>query len=212
MLTDAEHGRDVVLVHGLWIGRWAMALLARRLGHAGFTTRSFSYPTTRHDMEKQVEKLYRFACSPENRLPHFVAHSMGGLITLQMLEDHPQTPSGRVVLMGSPLAGSSVARRVSQWPAGRVLFGAAETTLIEGVRAWPDNREIGMIAGTRPLGLGLLAGGAGAKGDGTVLAEESRHEALDDYLELPVTHTSMLFSKEVARQAIAFLSDGRFAH
>lgn len=187
-----------------------MALLASRLRRAGFRARSFAYSTTRHDLDSQVEKLYRFACSPGNRLPHFVAHSMGGLITLQMLENHSQTPSGRVVLMGSPLAGSSVAKRVSGWPAGRMLFGAAESTLIEGIEDWPDGREIGMIAGTRSLGLGLFAGSAGQKSDGTVLAEESRHDGLEDHIEIPATHTTMLLSAEVARQAIMFLREGRF--
>ena len=200
----------MVLVHGLWFGRWSMALLARRLRRAGFKTRSFAYSTTRHDLESQVEKLYRFALGTIDCLPHFVAHSMGGLISLQMLENHPQTPSGRVVLMGSPLAGSSVAKRVSRWPAVRTLFGTAEPTLIGGVRAWPNNREIGMVAGTRSLGLGLFAGSAGQKSDGTVLAEESRHDGLDDHIEIPATHTTMLLSAEVARQAIAFLREGRF--
>lgn len=209
---SSEHpNADVVLVHGLWLRSWAMALVARRLRRAGFRTRSFSYSTTQQDLGRQVEKLFRFACSEENTLPHFVAHSMGGLITLQMLEQHRDVPSGRVVLMGSPLRGSSVAKTISAWPGGRQILGAARRTLVEGVRDWPNRREIGMIAGTRKVGLGVLAGGAAHHGDGTVLADESRHEGLDDYIEIPSSHTSMLFSRNAARQVVAFLRTGKFA-
>lgn len=211
-MPEEQYRSNVVLVHGLWFGRWAMSLMARRLRRAGFRTRSFSYSTTGHDLARQVNRLFRFSSRENQTLPHFVAHSMGGLITLQMLAEHPQLPAGRVVLMGSPLRGSSVARKVSHWPGGRKMLGAAKQTLIEGIQGWPHKREIGMIAGTRKMGLGVLAGGAVDHGDGTVLAEESRHEALDDYIEIPASHTSMLFSAEAARQAVRFLRHGRFSH
>lgn len=202
--------RDVVLVHGLWFGGWSLALLARRLRRAGFHVRCFAYATTRRGLDDHAEALHRFASPGAEGLPHFVAHSMGGLIVLRMLERHPQVPSGRVVLLGSPLGGSSVARTVSGWGAGRVLLGEAKAALITGVEAWPYERDIGMIAGTRSMGLGVFAGGRKAAGDGTVLAEESRHEALDDHIEIPTTHTGLLFSAEAARQAVAFLREGRF--
>lgn len=203
---------EVILLHGLWFRGWAMFPIGRRLRKAGFDTRAWSYSTTHQDLESQAEKLYRFALRADGSMPNFIAHSLGGLIIVQMLLLHPETPCGRVVLLGSPLQGSSVAKRLSAWPGGRIALGEAERTLIEGVRAWPGDREIGMIAGTRSVGLGLLAGGAGHPGDGTVLSKETRHEALTDHIELPVSHTSMLFSKAAARQAGAFLRRGRFEH
>lgn len=204
------HTAEVVLVHGLWFGSWSMGLLARRLRRAGFKVRCFGYPTTRRGLDIHAQALHDFAVSGEKAFPHFVAHSMGGLIALRMLGMRPDVPSGRVVLLGSPLGGSSVARTVSGWGAGRVLLGEAEAALLTGVEAWPYERDIGMIAGTRALGVGILAGGLKAAGDGTVLAEESRHEALDDHVEIPTTHTGLLISAEAARQAIAFLREGRF--
>lgn len=203
-------GAEVVLVHGLWVSSWSMGVLARHLREAGFRTRRFKYSTTKQDLEQQVEGLYEFALGEDGTLPNFVCHSMGGLVTLQMLQAHPSTPSGRVVLMGSPLQGSSVAKRISKWPGGHAMLGAAESTLASGVRGWPENREIGMIAGVRTFGLGILAGGARDRGDGTVMPEESRHEALNDHIDLPVTHTSMLFSRKVSTHAAEFLRQGHF--
>lgn len=207
-----ENHAEIVFVHGLWLSGWSMGLLARHLRKMGFATRRFSYSTTHQDPQRQAEDLFAYAVRSDGTLPNFVAHSMGGLITLRMLGAHPGTPSGRVVLMGSPVHGSSVANRVGRWPGGHFLFGTATHTLTEGVRHWPEDREIGMIAGTRSMGLGLLAGGARHEGDGTVLTAETRHPALNDRIELPVTHTSMLLSHAAARQAAAFIRTGRFEH
>jgi hypothetical protein len=46
--------------------------------------------------------------------------------------------------------------------------------------------------------------------DGVVTVEETRLPGLSDHLVLPVSHSGMLISQEVARQTAAFLRDGRF--
>lgn len=207
-----ENHAEIVFVHGLWVSSWSMGMLARHLRKMGFAPRRFSYSSTHQDPQRQAEDLFVYAVRPDGTLPNFVAHSMGGLITLSMLNAHPGTPSGRVVLMGSPIHGSSVASRLGRWPGGSFLFGTAKHTLTEGVRHWPEDREVGMIAGTRSMGLGLLAGGARHEGDGTVLTAETRHPALNDRIELRVTHTGMLLSRAAARQAAAFIRTGRFEH
>lgn len=207
-----ETHAEIVFVHGLWVSSWSMGVLAHHLRKDGFATRRFSYSSTHQDPQRQAEELFAYAVRSDGTLPNLVAHSLGGLITLRMLVAHPGTPSGRVVLMGSPVHGSSVASRVGRWPGGHFLFGTAKRTLTEGVRHWPEGREVGMISGTRSFGIGLFAGGARHEGDGTVLSAETRHQGLRDRIELPVTHTSMLFSSEASRQAAAFIRTGRFEH
>ena len=207
---------QVVLVHGLWFGAWSLAPLARRLHAAGFEARRFRYRTTAAALDQHVRDLRAFV-GPAPRAPlHFVAHSLGGLVTLQMLAAYPDLPAGRVVLLGSPLQGSAVARKATRVPGGRRLLGAARPTLEAGFAGLAPSREIGreigMIAGSRGVGLGLLLGGVGGPGDGTVAVEETRAEGLADHRVLPVTHTGMLFSRAVARQACEFLQAGRFDH
>ena len=112
------------------------------------------------------------------------------------------------------MRGSLSARKARRVPGGRRLLGAARPTLEAGI-AGPAagreiGREIGMIAGSRGIGLGLLLGGVGGPGDGTVAVAETRAEGLADHWVLPVTHTGMLFSRAVARQACRFLKTGRF--
>jgi len=200
----------VILVHGLWFGAWAMALLARRLRRAGFTVRYFRYRSTRHRFEDAAQTLQDFARAV-GESPHFVCHSLGGLVTLRMLADASDLHPGRTVLLGSPLQGSEVARRAARLPGGTRLLGAARPALETGYAAVSSGCEIGAIAGTRSFGLGWLVGGLGEPGDGTVALAETCTEALTDCVQLPVTHTGMLISRNVAGQVVEFLRRGRFA-
>ena len=91
-----------------------------------------------------------------------------------------------------------------------LLFGHAHDPLDLGHSAWPADREIGMIAGTKPVGLGLLTGQLQKPHDGTVAVSETRHPGLTDHLERPVSHTELIFSPEVAEDTVRFLKKGQF--
>lgn len=200
----------VILVHGLWFGAWSLALLARRLRAAGFEALRFHYPSTRSGLGQHARDLRRFVAAFPRDTVHFVAHSMGGLVVLKMLADAEDLADGRVVLLGTPMGGSEVARKSSRIPGGRQLLGTALAALDRGCGEMTCRREVGMIAGTRGVGLGLLVGGTGGPGDGTVAVAETQADGLADRIELPVTHTGMLASGAVARQVAVFLQTGRF--
>jgi pimeloyl-ACP methyl ester carboxylesterase len=201
---------EVILVHGLWFGSWAMARMAKKLQAEGFRVRRFSYKTTTGDLRAHAAELREFVRGPQSDQLHFVSHSLGGLVTLGMLHADAGLPPGRVVLMGSPLDGSIVARRSRKVPGVEKLLGEIRSTLECGYEYLPGDRETGMIAGSRAIGLGMLMGGAGKPGDGTVAVRETLAEGLQDHLVLPVTHTGMLYSAEVARQVASFLKSGSF--
>ena len=205
-----EKTSEVILVHGLWFGSWAMARLAKKLRAEGFGVRRFSYSTTAGDLRAHAAELREFARASQADQLHFASHSLGGLVTLAMLGAEEGLPPGRVVLMGSPLDGSIVARRSSKVPGAEKLLGEIRLTLEHGYEYLPGDRETGMIAGSRAIGLGVLVGGAGKPGDGTVAVRETLAAGLKDHLVLPVTHTGMLYSAEVARQAGYFLKFGSF--
>lgn len=200
----------VVLVHGLWFGSWSLALLSRRLRRAGFEPCRFRYRSTRADLAAHAEALRQYVDALDAPSPHFVAHSLGGLVTLRMLADAPNLQCGRIVLLGSPLQGSEVARRAARLPGGKGLLGAAQPALEAGYPAIAAGCEVGAIAGTRSFGLGWLVGGLGETSDGTVAVAETRTDALADRLHLPVTHTGMLVSRKVASRVAGFLRNGRF--
>jgi len=201
---------EVVLVHGLWYRAWSMRVLRERLEAAGFAVRCFSYPTRTRVPVDNAADLHEFARCAKSSEQHFVAHSLGGLVTLAMLYAAQDLPPGRLVLMGTPLQGSAVARRIARWPGGSWFMGKASEVLGRGDPTPSPGRETGMIAGVKPFGLGRLSGAAAGMHDGTVAVHETRSDVLTDRIELPVTHTGMLVSSEVARQAAYFLQVGRF--
>jgi pimeloyl-ACP methyl ester carboxylesterase len=201
---------ETILLHGLWFGCWAMSRVAHGLREAGQQTRCFGYPSTRGKVSEHAAALARFARQSPAQTQNFVGHSLGGLVILRMLAEAKDLPPGRVVLLGSPLRGSVVGRRTARLPGSRFLLGDSRTALDGGIDAVPAGRETGMIAGSRPLGLGWIAGGVGGPGDGTVAIAETQVAGLTDHCILPVSHSGLVFSREVIRQTVHFLQSGRF--
>lgn len=178
----------------------------------GFEVDCFGYSTVRRSPARGIADLARWARGLNAESLHFVGHSLGGLLILRMLSEFgAELPPGRVVVLGSPLCGSAVARRISTMPGLRRSLGRSLELLDPGLQRLPADREIGAIAGTATLGLGRLFAHLDSPHDGTVSVAETRIDGLADHLELPVSHTGMVLSKSVAEAAVRFLRDGRFA-
>jgi len=201
---------EIILVHGLWFGAWALAPLAHRLSKGGHSVRRFRYHGTRAELGAHAARLRTFAQESGVRTQHFVGHSLGGLVIVKMLNTYDDLAPGRVVFLGSPLQGSLVARKAENVPGSDALLGKARGALQEGFPVVPGDREAGMIAGSRSIGLGWMVGGTGGPGDGTVAVAETIADGLDAHCVLPVTHTGMLYSPLVAEQTAQFLETGRF--
>jgi len=202
---------EVVLVHGLWNRGWMMASMARRLRSLGHDVRVFSYPTRAADLDGHADALHAFVHDgPPREVMHFVGHSMGGLVILNMLGRYDDLPPGRVVLMGTPVKGSAVVRRLAKLPGQDFIFGKARGDLLRGYRHSPEGRETGMIRGTRPFGFGQIAGKQAEPNDGSIRVSETELEGLSDTIELEVAHSEMLVSKNVVRQVEYFLRHGKF--
>ena len=203
----------VILVHGLWVRGWIMALLGRRLRRCGFHTIIFSYPSMRVPLSQNALLLSRFVAGIAAPRIHFVGHSLGGLLLLQMLAEHPEPRAGRVLLMGSPYHASYAASKLARITLGRWLIGRSMRQWLEQkAPACPQQHEVGSIAGCLSLGIGKLLGGLPYPNDGVVAVEETRLPAASDHVVLNVSHTGMLFSAGVARQVCAFLRQGHFLH
>lgn len=202
-----------ILVHGLWANRWLMVPLARRLRACGLTPLRFGCRGVHASPKENAARLGEFIRDTAGSATvHLVGHSLGGLVILHLLQDQPELATGRVVLLGTPLAGSLSAARLGRHSWGRWALGHSVTEgLLAGAPASAGVRETGMIAGTLDLGLGRLLGRFDQPNDGVVTVRETRSDALADHLCLPVNHTGLLFSPAVARQTCLFLDSGRFA-
>lgn len=205
-----ERGEHVVLLHGLWMRGFTLISLRRKLEAAGFSVDLFDYASVMQDSSASIEKLLALTARTTDRIVHFVGHSLGGLLALQSLQHRPDLIEGRVVCLGSPLRGSSVARALASFPGGSFLLGRSADILHAGMERWEGEQQVGAIAGRLPIGLGLAIGALSAPHDGTVSVEETRLPGLTDHCVIAASHSGLPFSEEAAQQTSAFLRNGRF--
>jgi pimeloyl-ACP methyl ester carboxylesterase len=203
----------VVLVHGLWMRGWVMKWMGMRLKGCGFNIRYFSYPSMSGSLSYNASILAHFAENIAAPRIHFIGHSLGGLLILQMLHEFPQNRVGRIILAGSPYNACRVATKLARRSLGRYILGRSMLQWL-GQRLPSSNPayDIGVIAGCKGIGGGRLISRLASPNDGVVAVEETRIAFARDQIVLDVNHSGMLLSAELARQACTFLRRGYFLH
>jgi pimeloyl-ACP methyl ester carboxylesterase len=204
----------VVFIHGLWMpGRESHWFRQRLVRRHGFDTVLFSYRSRLEELDAVLDALKRCIEQAARPQTHIVGHSLGGVLALRLFERYPDQPPGRVVFLGSPVQGSAAARRLGSLQAGRRLLGliANEELVPERECTWRQSRQLGIIAGTRPVGLGRMITRFQEPNDGTVALRETEIAGSTDRMVLPVSHFGMLLSARVADQTARFLNEGCFS-
>ena len=208
------------MLHGFLMNRFVMHSLESALKEAGFDAHSLDYHSIRGTLAEHLEETGRGIDALLERgasRVHLLGHSMGGVVVLSYLlrarSDAARTASiGRTVLLGAPVTGCAAAEEFAKQAAGRMLMGNSAALWQEAMPlSIPEGVQVGAIAGTERFGLGQLFVNLDGPNDGVARVEETRLPGMADHLILPVSHSGMLFSAEVARQCAAFLRDGRFA-
>jgi pimeloyl-ACP methyl ester carboxylesterase len=201
--------REVLLASGLWMPRAGMALVGARLRAAGFSPKLFAY-RGREPLEANVARLARFTREAFTAAPHFVGHSLGGVLIFDMLSQHREVDSARVVLLGAPVRGSLAGRRLGARAIGRWMLGGCASRWDNRPAPWQRGEALGVIAGTLPLGLGVALGRLPGQNDGVVCVEETAVEGMADCALVPQGHSMLAASAQVARLIARFLDAGRF--
>ncbi|MDQ2070433.1 esterase/lipase family protein [Natronospira bacteriovora] len=209
-----QPAETVVFIHGLWMTGMELFYLRRQVREAGYATEQFSYRTLSGTLDENAESLHDFLQTVDGTRIHLVAHSLGGLLTLRLFERYGSVISGRIVFLGSPVRGSQAARATAANRFGEVILGRSgqEGLLEEREPVWSWPNGLGVLAGTRGIGVGVALSELPEPNDGTVAVEETELVGASDYILLDVSHTSMLMSRQVADQIVAFLRDGCFDH
>jgi pimeloyl-ACP methyl ester carboxylesterase len=205
----------VIYVHGLWMNGADGLVLRRRVTRDfGMKTHAFRYRSVAGSVTDGAARLGEFARRLDAERVHFVGHSLGGLIIYRMLEQCSDLPPGRVVFLGTPAVASRAALGVRErlaWASAVLGRCVAEELFTERSRCWAIDRELGVIAGTRKIGLGRFFAAFDGDSDGTVSVSETRLPGAKDFVALPVGHMGLLMSAKVAREAGSFLRDGQFS-
>ena len=204
-MKDAAR-RAVVLAPGLWMPAAAMELLAARLARAGYKPRVFPY-RGRSPLEANIERLARFVGEAP---AHFIGHSLGGLLILEALKRHPEVDALSALLLGAPVRGCFAGRRFGRHRAARWMMGACSPLWEEREAQWPRAAPLGVIAGTRALGLGRAFGRLPGENDGVVCVSETTVNGMAARALVPEGHSMLIVSGRVGRLAETFLGTGRF--
>jgi hypothetical protein len=117
---------------------------------------------------------------------------------------------GRVVMLGSPLTGSGVAKFLSRNNfIKNKMLGASAKTLLGEIPQWKGTHPLAIIAGTKGYGIGQFLGAPLDKpNDGTVAVSETKISNCTVHLQVPFSHTGMLLAKPVAAAVDEFLRTG----
>lgn len=205
----------VVLLHG--IGRtpldtWPLAMAAR---HEGYKVVNWGYPSRRYGIEKLAELLAKQAAQYRSaERIHFVGHSMGGLVARRLLATEPPPNTGRLVMIGSPNAGSWIAEKFGDLWLFQKFFGPAGQDLRRGPRG------ICTLLGQPQCEFGIIAGGTGKRwgmnpflpgdNDCTVTVAETWLDGAADFMVLPYPHPIIQAFPRTIRNTLHFLRHAHF--
>lgn len=190
----------IVLVHGIWMKGPELLYLRYKFWRQGYKTYQFHYPSVLKSPEENAASLFKYISKIDSPVVHFVAHSLGGIVVTHLFANYEIQQQGKVVLIGSPVKGSAIAKQLYKNWFMRLLLGKSVINgLLGNVPDANFNREVCVIAGTKGFGVGkLLARKALVQpNDGTVNLVETQLECATESHQLPKSHFLLLGSKQV---------------
>ena len=207
----------MVLLHGIARTSVSLTRLERALRANGFATLNIDYASRRKPIAGLADDIHpevaRFA---KREAPlHFVAHSMGGLVTRAYIAKYRPDRLAGVVMLGTPNGGSEVADLLSGYRLYNAFYGPAGLELITTSTSRPDalpavDYPVGVIAGNRFIDpvAGLLV--LPKPNDGRVSVQSAMVAGMADHIVVKASHTGLPRHAGAIEQTIAFLRDGRF--
>jgi pimeloyl-ACP methyl ester carboxylesterase len=209
----------VVLLHGIARTPRGFRRMQGALETSGFATLNLGYESRSQPLEALAEAIHpsitRFAEQVEGPI-HFVAHSMGGLLTRVYLARYRPSRLGRVVMLGTPNQGSEIADLLKNLKLYRAYFGPAGQQLTtarhqtQKARLPSVDYPVGVIAGNRSVYPVSSAFVLPRPNDGRVSVENTKLEGMTDHLVIGASHPWLTRKPIAIKQTIAFLRHGRF--
>jgi pimeloyl-ACP methyl ester carboxylesterase len=210
-----EAAQSVVLVHGIWMTGVELLPLAARLRLAGFAPSIFRYASVRGDLDSSAGQLAAWLARLGVPRCHIVAHSLGGLIAWRAVH-HFIDPAhiGRVVALGTPFRAGRTAQWLASRPATQWTLGRTMGPLVDhGTNChWESPTEVGVIAGTRPYGIGRIFGALHGPNDGVVALDETDLPGAHAHIAIPTYHSGLVLSRQASDLTARFLREGRFGN
>lgn len=209
----------VILLHGLMRTNDSMQPLAKAFQTDGnWQPISISYASTRDTIEHHAWALRELVDNlPGKPRIAFVGHSLGNIVVRRALglwneEDHqgvlPRVD--RVVMLGPPNQGSSLARQLAGLGLFEAITGASGQEL---GRVWDDLQSklatpkcpFCIVAGELPENVWLKNPLLDGKGDFVVTVEETKLEGASKTIVLPVLHSYLMSDPRAIQATLEFV-------
>lgn len=206
-------GEAVILVHGIIRSSKSFYKMDESLEKAGFAVVPFDYPSTQVSIEQAAEYLRSTVRSLEgySRI-HFVVHSMGGLVVRASIRKQPDPRIGRMVMIGVPNKGATMADKMKSNPLYRLLYGPAGQQLVSDpnglIAELPTPQfEFAVVAGGRGTleGFNPLVNG---DDDGTVSVHNTRLPGAADFATVNCLHSFLMNNSSTIQMTVEFLNNG----
>ena len=216
--TANARSPGVVLLHGIARTSRSMNKLERALQASGFATLNLDYASREKCLDALAEDVHPTITAFAEKISgplHFVGYSMGGLLIRVYIARHRPANLGRVVLLGTPNAGSEVADLLIDLPLYRAFYGPAGQELATRndnvlTSLPPIDYSVGIIAGDRfidPIsGLFIVP----RPNDGRVSVQSSKLDGMADHVIVNASHPGLPLHPDAIAQTVAFLRDGAF--
>lgn len=213
---QANNNETVLLLHAAMRSPGSLKLLADRLEAKGFTVVNLAYPNRRltvFECADYIAPTWRKLAAASPGRVHIIGHSMGGLVARRLLELHRPPNFGRLLTLGTPHLGSPLADKLREYDFYQKAFGPVGQELVTGrpidwPAPWPPPYEIGLIAGSVPIGPGALT--LEGPSDGTVPAESAQPKGGAAYGAVMANHSTIPYARATAELAARFLLEGSF--
>jgi len=203
-----------ILVHGFLRSQHDMFLLRPRLQALLPETRVhvFGYHSRKLTLPDIADRLADFiSTTTKGEAVSFVGHSLGGLVVraLDAMPHHP-APLSRLVTLGTPHQGASIAALMARLP----LLGPYGGPILNDLRkptlpAHPRALQVGCIIGHTKTRFGYLPF-FGRDNDGLVCVDEAIFPACTAELRNFTFHGLFPFLKGTAHLSAYFLRHGSF--
>lgn len=218
-MTKKQKGKAAILLHGINNPSLIMGRIGKALTNKGYTVLNIDYPSTKKPISELVEyvgeRLRNFDPAQFEQID-FVGHSMGGIIIRELLnKEHRPENLGRVVMIGSPHAGSEVADRVKDWKLFKKLYGPAGGQLTTEFQKAASkgiviDYPLGIIASDSNTGHFWIRSFIAGENDGLVSVESTKLNGMGEHIILPAPHVAMPLLPGVIKQVAHFLEHGEF--
>jgi pimeloyl-ACP methyl ester carboxylesterase len=208
----------VVLLHGIARTSRSLRKVESALRACGFATLNLDYASRRKPLDALAADIHPDITAFANSIGgpvHFVAHSMGGLLTRVYVARYRPAALGRVVMLGTPNGGSEVADLLKRLAIFRAFYGPAGQQLTteqdaELTSLPPPDYAVGVIAGISAIDPIASRFILPRPNDGRVSVNSSKLANMTDHTIVKASHAGLLRHRVAIEQAIAFLREGRF--